>query len=333
MGIDASKKIVFSGMQPSGVPTLGNYIGAMLNFKALQEEYTCLYCVVDLHSITVRQDPKKFSNDIRGLFALYVAAGLDPEKNILFVQSHVTAHSQLSWILNCYTYIGELSRMTQFKDKSRKHEENVNAGLFGYPVLQAADVLLYGTHLVPIGEDQRQHLELARDIAIRFNKLYGKVFVVPDIMIPKVGARIMKLQDPLHKMNKSEKENLNNSVFLLDEPDLVMKKFRKAVTDSDSDVRYSEDKPGVSNLLTIYSCLTGKAIPDAEREFEGKNYGYFKDAVGEAAVSALTPIQDEYKRLMADHAALDAIMSPGAETAGVMAEKMMKRVNDAIGFI
>ncbi|MCL2703725.1 MAG: tryptophan--tRNA ligase [Defluviitaleaceae bacterium] len=333
MSIDKSKKVVFSGIQPSGIPALGNYIGAMMNFKALQDEYDCLYCVVDLHAITVRRDPKTYGDQIRRLFAIYVAAGLDPEKNIIFVQSHVPAHSQLSWILNCYTYVGELGRMTQFKDKSRKHEENVNAGLFNYPVLQAADVLLYGTHLVPVGQDQKQHLELARDIAIRFNKVYGKIFTVPEILIPKVGARIMKLQDPFHKMDKSEVENLNNSIFLLDEPDVIISKLRKAVTDSEAVVRYGEDKPGVSNLLTIYSCLTGTSIPDAEREFEGKNYGFFKNAVGEAAVAVLEPIQNEYKRLMSDRGALDAMMKPGAEKAEGIAKNMLKRVHDAIGFI
>ena len=327
------KKIVFSGIQPSGMPALGNYIGAMLNFKALQDEYDCMYCVVDMHSMTVSQDPKIFGDNIRRLFALYVAAGLDPEKNTLYVQSHVPGHAQLAWILNCYTYIGELGRMTQFKDKSRKHENNVNAGLFSYPVLMAADVLLYGTHLVPIGEDQKQHMELTRDIAIRFNKIYGKIFTVPEILITKVGARIMKLQDPLRKMDKSEKENLNNSIFLLDEPDVIMTKLRKAVTDSGSEVRHSEDKPGVSNLLAIYSRLTQVSIEDAERVFEGKNYGYFKNAVGEAVVAALSPVQAEFKRLWADPAALESMMKPGAERANERAEMMIKRVYEAIGFI
>ncbi|MCL2407622.1 MAG: tryptophan--tRNA ligase [Defluviitaleaceae bacterium] len=329
-----SKKIVFSGIQPSGVPALGNYIGAMLNFKALQDEYNCLYCVVDLHAITVRRAPELFGDHVRRLFALYIAAGLDPEKNTIFVQSHVPEHSQLAWLLNCYTYVGELGRMTQFKDKSRKNEDNINAGLYTYPVLMAADVLLYGAHLVPIGDDQKQHMELCRDIAIRFNKIYGDVLVVPEIMIPKIGARIMKLQDPLHKMDKSESENLNNSIFLLDEPDIVMAKMKKAVTDSDALVKYdTENKPGVSNLLTIYSRLTKISIQDAEREFEGKNYGFFKNAVGEAVVETLRPIQDEYKRLRADDAALDVLMKKGAEKARAIAAKVMDETSKAIGFI
>lgn len=327
------KKIVFSGVQPTGMPALGNYIGAMRQFKALQDEYDCMYCVVDMHAITVRQDPAVYGDHIRRLFAIYVAAGLDPVKNTLFVQSHVMGHAQLAWILNCYTYMGELGRMTQFKDKSRKHEENINLGLFAYPALMAADVLLYGTHLVPVGQDQKQHMELTRDVAMRFNNLYGDVFVVPDVMIPKVGARIMALQDPAHKMNKSETENMNNSIFLLDEPDVIMSKVRKAVTDSEAVVRYSEDKPGVSNLLTIYTCLTGSTIEAAEKEFDGKNYGYFKNAVGEAVVATLAPIQAEYKRLWADKAALDACMRPGAQRANEVAERMLAKVYRAIGFI
>ena len=328
-----AKKIVFSGIQPTGVPALGNYIGAMLNFKALQDEYDCLYCVVDLHAITVRQNPETFGEQVRRLLALYVATGLDPEKNTLFVQSHVVAHSQLSWLLNCYTYMGELSRMTQFKDKSKKNEDNVNAGLFDYPVLMAADVLLYGTHLVPIGDDQKQHMELTRDIAIRFNKIYGNVFVVPEIMIRKQGARIKALQDPMRKMDKSEKENLNNSIFLLDEPDVIMTKFKKAMTDSGSEILYRDDKPGVSNLLTIYSALTGKDMAACEADFDGKNYGFFKTAVGEVVVQTLAPLQAEYKRLMNDKAALSEMMKRGAAKANEKAEAVLEKVQKAIGFI
>jgi tryptophanyl-tRNA synthetase len=304
----------------------------MMNFTALQDEYNCLYCVVDLHGLTVRQDPATYGQGVRRLLALYIAAGLNPDKCTLYRQSHVPAHSQLSWLLNCYTYVGELNRMTQFKDKSQRHEDNVNAGLFDYPVLMAADVLLFNAHLVPIGADQKQHMELTRNIAIRFNNIYGDVFVVPDVLIRETGARIKKLQDPEHTMSKSEVQNLNNTIFLLDEPDVIMSKFKKAVTDSDSAVRYApEEKPGVSNLLTIYSCLTGESIEQSEKTFEGKGYGTFKQSVGEACVTALSPIQAEYKRLIADPGYIDGIIKQGAGRAAAIAEKTMQKVHEAIG--
>lgn len=328
-----AKKTVFSGIQPTGVPALGNYIGALKNMRAFQDEYNCLYCVVDMHAITVRQDPVAFGNQIRRLFSLYLAVGIDMSKTALFVQSHVPEHAQLSWILNCFTYVGELGRMTQFKDKARKHEENVNAGLFDYPVLMAADVLLYGTDLVPVGDDQKQHMELCRDIAIRFNNVYGNVLTVPEVYIPKLGARIMRLQDPAHKMDKSETENLNNSIFMLDPPELIVSKFKKAVTDSGSEIRCGDDKPGVTNLLTIYACMTGKAIADAEKDFTGKNYGALKSTVAEAVVETFRPIQAEYQKLMADPAYLDSLMAQGAAKARTLAQPMLKKVNNAIGFI
>jgi tryptophanyl-tRNA synthetase len=331
--MDKKKKRVFSGIQPTGVPALGNYIGAMLNFKALQDEYECLYCIVDMHGITVRQDPAVYANQARRLFAIYVAAGLDPEKSVLYVQSHVPGHAQLSWILNCHAYMGELGRMTQFKEKSRKHDDNINVGLFDYPVLMAADVLLYDTDIVPIGEDQKQHMELTRDLAIRFNNIYGNVFTVPDILMREVGARIMALQEPTRKMDKSEKENLNNTIFLLDGPDTIMAKMRKAVTDSDSEIRYAPEKPGVSNLLEIYSCLEGCSIPEAENFFSGRNYGFLKTTVGESVVAALEPLQKEYKRLMDDPGLIDAMLRPGAEKANALASATIKRVHGAIGFI
>ena len=298
---DERKKRVFSGIQPTGGFTLGNYLGAVRNWGALQDEYDCIYSVVDLHSITVRQDPATLRRQIRESAALLLACGVDPQKAILFIQGDVHQHAELSWILGCYTQFGELSRMTQFKDKSQKHPENVNGGLFTYPVLMAADILLYQTDLVPIGADQKQHLELVRNIAERFNGIYGQTFVVPDGYFPKVAARVMSLQDPTAKMSKSD-ENVNVKIMLLDDPDLIIKKFRRAVTDSESVIRASEDKPGVTNLMSIYSACTGKSFEEIESEFEGKGYGDFKTAVGETVRDMLRPIQERYVLYLSEKA-------------------------------
>lgn len=327
------KKRIFSGVQPSGHLTLGNYLGAIKNWVSLQDEYDCFYCIVDLHALTVRQDPEELRRRSLSLFALYMACGLDVDKNTLFVQSHVSAHAELAWILNCYTYMGELSRMTQFKEKSRKHKDNINAGLFTYPVLMAADILLYQTHLVPVGEDQKQHLELTRDIAQRFNGLYGDVFIVPEVYIPKVAARVMSLQDPTKKMSKSD-ENPNAYISLLDEPDAIIKKFKRAVTDSGREIRYDEEnKPGISNLMNIYAAITGKTYEEIEGEFEGKGYGDFKKAVGECVVEALKPIQQRYHELMKDEGYLVTLMKEGAQKASNVATQTLKKVYERIGLI
>jgi tryptophanyl-tRNA synthetase len=275
------KKTIFSGVQPSGVLTIGNYLGAIKNWVALQDEYNCYYCVVDMHALTVRQDAAELRKRCLDTLALLIAAGLDPQKNIMYFQSHVSGHAELMWILNCYTYLGELSRMTQFKEKSERHADNVNAGLFTYPVLMAADILLYKSDLVPVGADQKQHLEIARDIAIRFNNIYGDVFTVPEPYIPKAGARIMSLQDPENKMSKSD-GNDNAYVSLLDPPEAIQRKFKRAVTDSEGMIKYSEDKPGVSNLISIYSAVTGKTFEAVENEFEGQGYGTLKSRVADA---------------------------------------------------
>ena len=280
---EQQKKIIFSGMQPSGLITLGNYLGALNNWRKLQDEYNCLYCIVDMHAITVRQDPSKLRKQAKELLLQYLAVGLDPQKSILYYQSHVPQHAELGWILNCYTYMGELNRMTQFKEKSLSHADNINAGLFTYPVLMAADILLYQTDLVPVGEDQRQHLEITRDIAGRFNGVYGDVFKIPEAYIGKVGARIMALQEPTKKMSKSD-ENKNNTIALLDEPAVVMNKIKRAMTDSENEVRYSEEKAGIRNLLDIYCAVTGESIAQAEKEFANAGYGTFKKAVGEAEI-------------------------------------------------
>lgn len=325
------KKIIFSGMQPSGFVTLGNYLGALNNWTKLQEEYHCLYCIVDMHAITVRQDPAKLRKQARDVLMQYIAVGLDPEKNIIYYQSHVPQHAELSWILNCYTYMGELNRMTQFKEKSQKHADNINSGLFTYPVLMAADILLYQADLVPVGEDQRQHLEITRDIAGRFNSIYGDTFRIPEPYIAKVGARIMSLQDPEKKMSKSD-ENANNVISLMDDPKVILNKFKKAVTDSDNQVRYSEEKPGISNLLNIYCAVTGKTIPEAEREFANTGYGNFKLSVGEAVVESLTPIQNKFKDLSNNKDYIDSIIKNNAERAGKIAERTLRKVHKKIGF-
>jgi len=330
--MNGDKKIVFSGVQPSGNLTIGNYLGAIKNFSLFSEEYKTFYCVVDLHAITVRQVPAELRRRTYETLALYLACGLDETKNTLFVQSHVPAHAELGWILDCYTMFGELSRMTQFKDKSAKHAENINAGLFTYPALMAADILLYGTDLVPVGLDQKQHLELARDVATRFNQVYGDVFTIPEGYISTDTMKIMSLQEPTAKMSKSD-PNENAVVRILDSKDDIMRKFKRAVTDSETEVRYSEDKPGVSNLMTIYGAFTGKSMPEIEREFAGKGYGDFKLAVGEACADGLASVRDEFARLMADKAHLEAIMKAGAEEASYYARRVLSKVRRKIGFV
>jgi len=327
------KKKIFSGMQPSGQLTLGNYLGAIKNWVAMQEDYDCLYCIVDLHALTVRQDPKELRENTLSVLAQYIACGLDPDKNIIFIQSHVPAHAELAWVLNCYTYMGELGRMTQFKEKSAKHEDNINAGLFTYPVLMAADILLYQTHLVPVGQDQKQHLEIARDIALRFNNLYGDVFVVPEVYLPKVGARIMSLQEPQNKMSKSD-ENINGYIGILDSQETILRKFKRAVTDSDNRVAYDpEAKPGISNLMSIYSSVTGKAYAAIEGEFDGKGYGDFKTAVGEAVAETLKPVQTRYQELMDSKDYLQQVMGDGASRADRLARKTLQKVYKKLGLI
>lgn len=328
------KKIIFSGIQPTGVPTLGNYIGALRNWAAMQDDYHCVYCIVDEHAMTVRQEPALFRKQIFNAYALMMACGVDPDKSIYYIQSHVAAHAQLSWVLSCFTQFGELSRMTQFKDKSLKHPENVNAGLFTYPVLMAADILLYQADLVPVGDDQKQHVEICRDIANRFNGIFGNVFTIPEPYIPKreQGARIMSLADPLKKMSKSD-ENLNGFISILDPPETIVKKFKRAVTDSDTDIRYGEGKDGINNLLTIYSVVTNKTIPEAEAEFAGKGYGYLKEQVGNAVAETLRPIQEEYARLSADRAYVEQCYRAGAEKAAHFAARTLNKVYKKIGFL
>ena len=327
-----NKKTIFSGMQPSDIPHIGNYLGAMRNWAKLQDEYNCLYCVVDMHAITVRQEPELLRKQSRELVALYIAVGLDPDKNVLYIQSHVPAHAQLSWILGCSTYMGELGRMTQFKEKAQKHNENINAGLFTYPVLMAADILLFQTDLVPVGDDQRQHLELARDVAIRMNNAYGPLFTVPDAYIGKAGARIMSLQDLDKKMSKSEDTNMNNVISLTDTPKTVMDKIKRAVTDSENNVRYAPEKKGIGNLLNIYTEITGHTAAEAEDAFKGVGYGAFKTAVGEAVIGELEPIQARFKSLMDDKGYIDGVIKKNAEKANALADKTLKAVMDRIGF-
>ncbi len=325
------KKVVFSGVQPSGMLTIGNYLGAIRNFSAFSDEYRCYYCVVDMHAITVRQNPAELRRRTYETLALYIACGLDPEKNVLFVQSHVPAHAELGWILDCYTMFGELGRMTQFKDKSAKMADNINAGLFTYPTLMAADILLYQTELVPVGADQKQHLELARDIANRFNGIYSDTFVVPDPYIPPTSAKIMSLAEPEKKMSKSD-ENENAVVRVLDPRDVIMRKFKRAVTDSGSEIKRGEGKDGIENLMSIYGAFTGKSMDEIEREFEGKGYGDFKMAVGEACADALAPVQAEFQRLLADKAYLESVMKNGAMEAGMAAARTMSKVRRKVGF-
>lgn len=326
------KKVLFSGMQATGNLTLGNYLGALKNWISLEnEEYQCFFSVVDLHSITIRQDPAELRRRARALLTLYIAAGLDPEKNCIYYQSHVSGHAELSWILNCFTYMGELNRMTQFKDKASKHADNINAGLFTYPVLMAADILLFQTDVVPVGVDQKQHLEITRDIAERFNGIYGDVFTIPEPYIGKVGAKIMSLQEPMKKMSKSD-ENPNASIYLMDDPDSIIRKFKRAVTDSDNQIIYTDDKPGIKNLIDIYSSSTGKTVDEVVKEFDGKGYGDFKLAVGEAVVSVLKPIQDKVAELSKDKAYIDGIIKANGEKANYYATKTLRKVQKKVGF-
>ena len=325
------KKVSYSAMQSTGTLTLGNYLGALDNWLKMQEEYECFYAIADLHSLTIRQNPAELRKRARDLYTLYVAAGLDPKKNCIYFQSHVSAHAELAWILNCFTYMGELNRMTQFKDKASKHADNINAGLFTYPVLMAADILLYQADVVPVGIDQMQHLELTRNIAERFNNIYGDVFTVPEAYIGKVGAKIMSLQDPTRKMSKSD-ENPNASIYLMDDPDTIIRKCKRAVTDSEAQILYRDEQPGVKNLIDIYSACTGKKPEEVVKEFDGKGYGDFKMAVGEAVVSVLKPLQDEVARLEKDKAYIDSVIKNNEEKANYFAMKTLRKVQKKVGF-
>ncbi len=326
------KKLIFSGIQPTGTFTLGNYIGAVRNWGPLQDEYNCVYCVVDMHAITVRQDPVKLRQNTMNSYALLMACGIDVEKSILFIQSHVKTHAELSWVLGCNTQFGELSRMTQFKDKSQKHADDVNSGLFTYPVLMAADILAYNADLVPVGVDQKQHLELARNIAQRFNQRYGDFFTLPEPYIPEVGAKVMSLQDPTKKMSKSD-ENPNAVILILDDKDTIIRKFKRAVTDSEAEVCYREGKDGINNLMTIYSSVTGKDFASIESEFSGKGYGDFKLAVGEAVADHLEPVRTEFARLIADKAYLKKCYTEGAEKALRYSQRIVSKVYRKVGFV
>ncbi len=328
----SAKKRILSGIQPTGTFTLGNYIGAVRNWGLLQQEYECLYMVANMHAITVRQTPADLRRQTREAAALLLACGIDPQKSILFVQSHVPAHAELAWVLACNTQFGELSRMTQFKDKSARHADNVNAGLFTYPVLMAADILVYNADLVPVGADQKQHLELARNIAVRFNNAYSDTFTVPDPYIPKTGARIMSLQEPEKKMSKSD-TNANSFILMLDDPDTIRRKCKRAVTDSEGVVRADESKPGVTNLMSIYSVFTGKDFASIESEFTGKGYGDFKLAVAESVISVFHPIQQEYQRILEDKTYLDDVLKDGAQRAAHIAAKTCAKVYKKVGFL
>ena len=325
------KKVMLSGIQPSGDLHLGNYLGAIKNWSARAEEFDCYYFMADLHTITVRQNPSDLRRRTLEQLAQYIACGLDPVRSVIFIQSHVPQHAELAWVLGCYTQFGELSRMTQFKDKSKKHADNITAGLFTYPVLMAADILLYQADLVPVGQDQKQHVELCRDVAQRFNGVYSDTFTLPEPFIPKMGARVMSLGDPSSKMSKSDPDGC---VFLMDAPEVIQKKFKRAVTDSETQVRFDpEHKPGISNLLTIYCAATGKSPEEAEEAFQGQGYGVFKPAVGDAVVELLRPIREEAGRLMADKAYLEGIYTEGAERASHLAAKTLRKVYKKVGFV
>ena len=325
------KPIIFSGIQPSGTLTLGNYIGALKNFSKLQDDYDCIYSIVDMHAITVRQNPAELRRRCLELAAIYIASGIDPKKSLIYCQSHVSGHAELAWILNCFTYMGEMNRMTQFKDKSAKHADNINVGLFTYPVLMAADILLYQTNLVPVGHDQKQHLEICRDIAQRFNGIYGDVFTIPEGYIPKVGARVMSLQEPNRKMSKSDPED--TFVALVDDPDTIRRKIKRAVTDSDGEIRFDpENKPGVSNLLSIMSALGAGEIDALVNEMQGQGYGTLKNRVADCVIAALEPMQNEYKRLIADKAYLQGVLDENAKTAIYLATKTLRKVQKKVGF-
>ncbi len=328
---ETRKKRIFSGIQPSGDLTLGSYMGAISNWVAMQDEYDCVYCIVDMHAITVRQDPAELRRRALAQLAQYIACGLDPEKSILFIQSHVPQHAELSWVLGCYTQFGELSRMTQFKQKSQQHADNITAGLFTYPVLMAADILLYQADAVPVGADQKQHVELCRDVAQRFNGIYGDVFTLPEPFIPKIGARVMSLADPANKMSKSDPDGC---VFLMDAPDAVRRKFKRAVTDCDSSVRFDrEAKPGVSNLLTLFCAATGSTLEQAEAEFAGQGYGAFKSAVADAVIALTDSIRTESQKLMQDKAYLENIYRDGAARAAAIARRTLRKVYKKVGFV
>lgn len=330
--MEENKKIIFSGIQPSGNLTLGNYLGALKNWVKLQDEYDCYYCVVDLHAITVRQEPKDLRRRTLEVLAIYLAAGLDPEKNTLFIQSHVPAHAEAAWLLNCFTYTGELTRMTQFKDKSQRYGESVSAGLLDYPVLMVADILLYNAHLVPVGKDQKQHLELTRDIAARFNNLYSPTFNIPEPYIPDVGTKIMDLQEPTKKMSKSA-DNPNSYILIMDSPDVIRKKISRAVTDSLGVVKYSDEQPGVKNLITILNAITGMTIDQIEKKYEGQGYAQFKSDVAEAIVNELEPIQKRISEILNDKEYLESVYRKGAEKANYVANKMLRKMQKKIGFI
>lgn len=330
--MEEKKKVIFSGIQPSGELTLGNYLGALKNWVKLQDAYDCYYCVVDLHAITVRQEPAELRKKTLELLAIYIAAGIDPEKNTMFIQSHVPAHSEAAWLLNCSTYIGELNRMTQFKDKSKKYEGGVLAGLLNYPVLMAADILLYQTDLVPVGKDQKQHLELTRDIAARFNNLYSDTFVIPEPYIPESGAKIMDLQDPDKKMSKSS-DNPNSFILVMDPPEVIRKKINRAVTDSIGEVKYSDEQMGVKNLMTILNAISGISFSDMEERYKGLGYAQFKKDVAEAIISEFEPIQKKVKDLLTDKTYLQNIYKAGAEKASYAANKTLRKMQKKIGFI
>ncbi|MCL2773407.1 MAG: tryptophan--tRNA ligase [Oscillospiraceae bacterium] len=327
------KKIILSGIQPSGNLNIGTYFGAIKNWVNLQNDYINYFCVVDMHAITVRQEPAQLRRRSLEVAATYIACGIDPGICTLFIQSHVPAHAQLSWVLSCYSMFGELSRMTQFKEKSEQHTDNINAGLFTYPVLMAADILIYNAHLVPVGADQKQHLELARDIAVRFNSVYGDVFTIPEPYIPKDGAKIYSLQEPDKKMSKSDSANENSSVFIMDKKDDIIRKFKRAVTDSEAEVRFAGGKDGINNLMSIYSCATGKNFDETEKEFAGRGYGDFKLAVGEAVAEVLAPIQKRFYELMDNKDVLEKILRDGADKAAYAANKTLSKVYKKIGFL
>lgn len=331
METNEKKQVVLSAIQPTGTPTLGNHLGALKNWKNMADDYECYYAVADLHSITVRPEPAQLRRKTLEMYAFLLAIGLDPEKNTVFVQSHVSAHAQLGWILNCYTQFGEAARMTQFKDKSEKHPENVNVGLFAYPMLMAADILLYQANYVPIGVDQKQHLEITRNIADRFNGLYGETFTLPEPFIGKTGAKIMSLQEPTKKMSKSD-TNVKAFISVLDDTDTIVRKIKSAVTDSEARVHYAQGKDGVNNLMTIYSCCTGKDFAEIEKEFDGKGYGDFKAAVAEAVAAELAPVRDEFNRLIADKSYLNACMEAGAQKAARVANRTLRKAMKRVGF-
>lgn len=326
------KKVIFSGIQPSGELTLGNYLGALKNWVKLQDQYDCYYCIVDMHAITVKQEPKDLRRRTLEVLSIYIAAGIDPEKNTLFIQSHVPAHAEAAWLLNCNTHMGELSRMTQFKDKSQRYGNNISAGLFNYPVLMVADILLYQADLVPVGVDQKQHLELTRDVAERFNNTYSETFKIPEPYIPEAGAKIMDLQEPTKKMSKSS-DNPNSYILIMDPPEVIRKKISRAVTDSLGVVKYNDEQPGVKNLMTILSVIKGKTMEEIEKEYEGQGYAQFKKDVAEAIVEELEPIQKKVKDLVANKEYLEGIYKKGAEKASYVANKTLRKMQKKIGFI